>query len=164
MGQCVNLVTAENSSDNANEWSHHLFACFDDCGECLLAWTSPSVIFALNAREAGFYPCGGNNDKSLVCNCLLFLCLSGAARMIWGCIIRPSIRRKYGIAGSPLKDCCTVLFCPHCALIQERQQLKEVVPSSSTNQVIVPQNPVTVAPLCYNPPQQQAPDQCVPQQ
>ena len=132
-----------------------MFRCFDDCG--LLAWTSPCAVFGLNAREVGLYPCCCNKGCYLASSCLYFICFP-LPSTIWRCwYIRPSIRRRYSIPGNCCKDCCTVLFCPHCALIQERQQLKEVMPSSSTNQVVVAQNPVTVAPQCYNPPQQHFP-------
>ena len=151
------LLAAENGSDQPNEWSHDLFACCDDCnGECLLAWTIPCVIYGLNARDAGLCSCISNKYCSVVCGCLFScLCWFGWARIFWYSGIRRSIRSTYGIAGNRFKDRSTVLFCPCCALIQERRQLKEVVPASV---------PVTVAPLCYNPPQQQAPNQCDPQQ
>ena len=124
-----------------NEWSHELFGCFDDCGECLLASCFPCITFGLNARDSGTCCCGG--CCGVFCGCIMFFTPCGICA--WCCGIRPEIRRKYRIQNNCCQDCLAVCCCPCCALIQERQQCKTATPG----QQVMVQNVITMAPQSY---------------
>ena len=118
-------ATARGEEVPTTRWSHSLFGCFDDFGECLLVFTTPCVIYGLNAREAGL--CSGcHKDCALICGCLFCLFFPESAMVTWCCCIRPNIRHKYGIQGNCCEDGCAVFLCPCFALLQERKQLKEI--------------------------------------
>ena len=143
------IVEVEDGIPRNNEWSHGLFGCSGECGEIMLAWCCPCVLFGLNVQDSCYpgYWCDGS--CGVVCGCLGFHFLHYAALCAWGLSLRPNIRRKYGIQGDRVLDCLSVWFCSPCALLQERQQLKESLPS--TTQVVVQQqqNPITADPLQY---------------
>ena len=147
MTQQVTLVTTEGGLDHMGDWSHGLFGCFDDCGECLLAWCFPCITFGMNARDSG---CCCDGCCGAFCGCIFFFC--PGAFCAWCCCIRPNIRRKYRIPTNCCEDFWSILCCPCCALIQERQQCNQPLPSNT--QVVVVQNPVITAPPgSYIPPQ-----------
>ena len=163
MGDKVLLI--EDGIPRNNEWSHGLFGGSADCGEMLLVWFCPCVTFGLNVRDSCYpgYWCDG--CCGAFCGCLGFIFCFPVAMCAWGLSLRPKIRRDYGIQGDRYLDWLAVLVCFRCALLQERQQLKESLPS--TTQVVVQQqqqNPIIAVPQSYAPPQQYAPQQYAPQQ
>ena len=113
-------MSTGNRDNRVNEWSHGLFGCFDDCGECMLSCCCPCVAFGMNARDSGTC-CEGCCGS--FCGCILFFC--PGAFFAWCCCIRPNIRRKSNIPTNCCADFWSILFCPFCALIQERNQCKE---------------------------------------
>ncbi|KAL5250952.1 hypothetical protein ACHWQZ_G016623 [Mnemiopsis leidyi] len=149
MNPQVTVVAVQGVNRNRmNKWSHGLFGCFDDCGECLLACCCPCITFGMNARDSG---CCCDGCCGAFCGCILFFC--PGAFCAWWCCIRPNIRRKYRIPTNCCADCCAILCCACCALIQERQQCNQPLPSNT--QVVIVQNPVITAPPgSYSPPQQ----------
>ena len=154
------LVSVEDGIPRNNEWSHGLFGCTDDIGECLLVCFCPGVIFGLNVRDSCYpgYWCDGS--CGVLWGCLGLSFCHEAAMCAWGLSLRPNIRRKYGIQGDRILDCLAVLFCSRCALLQERKQLTESLPPA--NQVVVvqqQQNPITAVPQSYAPLQQYDPQE-----
>ncbi|XP_053107706.1 placenta-specific gene 8 protein-like [Hemicordylus capensis] len=87
---------------NTNHWQTGLFDCCDDCGVCCCG------IFC--------YECLGCEVAGNMGEC----CLCGT-----GMAMRAVYRTKYGIPGSLVNDCCTVLWCPACALCQLKRDIKK---------------------------------------
>ena len=134
--QQVTVVTVQGADVNqnqVNEWSHGLFGCFDDCGECLLACCCPCITFGMNARDSD---CCCKGCCGSFCGCILFFC--PGAICAWCCCIRPNIRRKSSIPENGCADFWSILFCPYCALIQERQQCNEILHPNTEDENSLP--------------------------
>ena len=122
-------MTTGDRDNQVNEWSHGLFGCFDDCGECMLACCCPCIAFGMNARDSG---CCCEGCCGAFCGCILFLC--PGAFCAWCCCIRPNIRRKSSIPKNGCADFWSILLCPCCALIQERKQCNEILHPRTENE------------------------------
>ncbi|KAI0190817.1 hypothetical protein F4808DRAFT_465574 [Astrocystis sublimbata] len=46
----------------------------------------------------------------------------------WTITKREQVRTRFGIPGTPLKDCCTAFWCPYCAVIQHDKEVATRMP------------------------------------
>ena len=126
------------NNNQVNDWDHSICGCFDDLGACLLTWFFPCITFGLNASESGTC-CEGCCGTFWGCVLFFIPCVNCC---VW-CSIRSNIRNKHHIAPNCCADCCTILFCGCCAMIQERQQCNKPLQSTVT---IIQQPGVAVPP------------------
>ena len=101
----------------------------------MLTCCFPCITFGLNASESGTC-CDGCCGTFWGCVLFFIPCVN---LCVW-CCIRSNIRNKHHIAPNCCADCCSILFCGCCALIQERQQCNKP-----------PQNNVSMATIIQQP-------------
>ena len=120
------------NNNQVNNWDHSICGCFDDFGACMLTCCFPCITFGLNASESGTC-CDGCCGTFWGCVLFFIPCVN---LCVW-CCIRSNIRNKHHIAPNCCADCCSILFCGCCALIQERQQCNKPVGSTVTTVTVI---------------------------
>ncbi|PAA63770.1 hypothetical protein BOX15_Mlig033858g2 [Macrostomum lignano] len=101
-----------------SQYRHGLCGCFDDCGICIVAYFLPCYTHGKTAEAVG--------DSCVLC-AIGYLFVAPCV----GAVIRGKVRDKQGIAGGFVGDFFTYLCCPLCALVQDAQEVKDMVPPSA---------------------------------
>ncbi|XP_074466463.1 cornifelin homolog B-like [Sebastes fasciatus] len=95
------------------DWSSGICDCCDDMSECCCAfWCCPCFACRTSKRH-GQCLCLPLLD---VCGCICPITMS----------MRVSVRQRYGIKGSLLRDCVCSNFCLPCVWCQMSREMKEV--------------------------------------
>ena len=96
-----------------NEWHYGLCGCFGNIALCAITFFVPCVTYGEIAKVLG---------KQCLTHGLLFIV------PILNCILwvgqRGELRKRRGIMGTAVNDCCIILCCSCCALTQEGQEAK----------------------------------------
>ena len=122
----VGVATAGAAGAGAAMALPGLFGCLSDCGTCLkltfpltAAYYMP-IQYARNAAriDGDSTPfCVDCSSYACMMPCLSCCCIAGTKRTV--------LKRSVGLEDSPCSDKLTHLFCPCCALIQEKRWLDQ---------------------------------------
>ncbi|CAF0762228.1 unnamed protein product [Adineta steineri] len=92
--------------DLNNEWTVGLCECCNNCGQCCYAYFCWCCFVGSLAKDI---------DESMCSCCCLMNVLA---------VYRMKVRAVLKIRGDSCSDCCVVCWCPCCAALQMRNELK----------------------------------------
>lgn len=102
-----------------SEWSTGLFSCTDNCCLCCFScWCSPCQ-YGINVEAF--------NNQNCIAYSFLYYCAEnfGVSSCLGG-MSRMELRKRSGIDGNGLSDCCIHFFCVPCALTQEKLHIEQL--------------------------------------
>lgn len=94
---------------NIREWSTGLCGCFEDCCSCMYAYFCFPCFMCTLAGSMNECACGP-------------FCFD----RVFTTAMRTKVRTMYGIRGSILNDCCCILCCQFCSVLQMHRELKNM--------------------------------------
>ncbi|XP_046337070.1 cell number regulator 10-like [Haliotis rufescens] len=94
-------------------WQHGLFGCFDNFGTCIVTYLVPCYTFGKNAEAVG--------DSCFLCGAAYFVPGLNLFALL---SVRGKIRERKGIDGTFVNDCCAIILCHPCALVQEANEIQ----------------------------------------
>jgi Cys-rich protein (TIGR01571 family) len=112
------------TTNSPSTFLYGMCVCCADCDSCLEAYCCSRCQVS---RQCNMMKTGEPEIDWLYCvgAWLLDYCFTGGiAGCVFVCQSREMIRRRYGIAGSPCRDCCLSFCCTYCVL---QQQLLEMI-------------------------------------
>ena len=109
--QVINQPSLEDQL-KTGAWTHGLCGCFDNLAVCIVAYFVPCVTF------------GHTHQRLYGDGCGLYGCLFTIPFV--NCFLemkhRGEIRQRRAIDGGAFRDCCLVVWCTLCTLVQEEQE------------------------------------------
>ncbi|KAL1679624.1 PLAC8 family-domain-containing protein [Schizophyllum commune] len=117
--------------DGQRPWSHGLCTCTEDCGLFCRACCDPCVIYGRNKQRYEHLhlygvpdPQNGKGEKGDdACQRHAWITCFFGSGWLFQIPLRGKLRKRYGIRGSCMGDCCSSSFCQPCALAQESREL-----------------------------------------
>jgi Cys-rich protein (TIGR01571 family) len=126
-----------NHYEEGDPWQSSILGCFDDCGDCLVGWCCPCILYGKTDHRMKRSPTLEGysvfNTPCLV-SCLVISCTGCFGEGIVAFLQRREVRKHYNLKGDTLTDVAFGCLLPCCAQIQNENEAKRQTAAGKTEQ------------------------------